>query len=121
MAQPNKNRGLLSLSDDELRRRYEASNDLVLFSSNDYYGEIQRRTQNRHALAIRRLTTVTVVLAVITALLGIGAFVMEIAGAPRGACPSLRGAPSDPIFHDPPSETLNSEQLPVVPLAYNLW
>ena len=80
LAQLNRNCGLLSLADAVLWGWYEANNDHIQYCASNCCIEIQRRTQNRHALAVRRLAAVTTVLAAITALLGVGAFVSQIAG-----------------------------------------
>ena len=72
--------GLLGLSDDELRKRHKQTSHGVVFSYNDYFAELQRRTQNQHASAVRRLATATTVLAAITALLGFGTLVLQFTG-----------------------------------------
>lgn len=51
--------GLLHLTDEELRKRYERKNGTIDFSSKDYYMELRRRAETRHDSAIRRLATVT--------------------------------------------------------------
>ena len=57
--------GLLRMTDEQLREGYEGSLEHVQFSTNDYYAEIQRRSQERHSMAIRRLTWVIAFLAFI--------------------------------------------------------
>ena len=56
MTEPDNKVGLLGMTDDQLRKGYQQSLEHVQFSANDYYKEIQRRTQERHSTAIRRLT-----------------------------------------------------------------
>ena len=82
MPKNDQNFGLLTLSDDELRKRYEGVCQRVVFSGNDYYAEIQRRTQTRHTSAIRRLATITAILAVITAAMGIFRLVLLFMSEP---------------------------------------
>ena len=77
MTEANENTGLLKLTEEDLRGRYEKSCERVQFSSNDYYKEILRRSQEEHASEIRRLTkrgtylaVITTILAVVTAITG---------------------------------------------------
>ena len=79
MPRADEDPGLLCLSDDELRKRHAQASQDVRFSYNDYFSELQRRTQNRHASAIRWLAIVTTVLAAITAFLGVGTLILQFA------------------------------------------
>ena len=69
--------GLLNLTDDELQRRYENECERVQFSADDYYREVERRAQTSHAAAIRKLTAVTVFLAVVTTFVGVATLVLQ--------------------------------------------
>ena len=71
MTEANQNTGLLNLTEEDLRGRYEKSCERVEFFSNDYYREILRRTQEKHATAIVRLTKIGTYLAVITTITGV--------------------------------------------------
>ena len=77
MPETTKDPGLLGLTDDELRERHHLASQHVQFSYNDCLVELQRRTQERHASAIRYLAIATTVLASITALLGVGALILQ--------------------------------------------
>ena len=62
MTEPDNKVGLLRMTDEQLREAYQRSIKSVCFSTNDYYREIERRTQERHSRAIRLLTWITVIL-----------------------------------------------------------
>ncbi len=54
--------GLLDMTNKSLRNAYKNSiyyengKEKVVFSTNDYYREIERRTQNKHSIAMLALT-----------------------------------------------------------------
>ena len=59
------NKGLLSMTEKQLRKKYEQGLEHVHFSPQNYYDEIVRRTQERHSTAIRWLAGITAISAVI--------------------------------------------------------
>lgn len=77
MPEGSKKRSPLFMTDAELRECCERTAHTTHFWHRDCYEEIQRRSQDRHATAIRRLTYVTVFLAGITALTNIVPLVLE--------------------------------------------
>ncbi len=70
----NEGKGLLDLTNTELKQRYRNSIENVQFSSNDYYEEIKRRNQERHTKAIIFLTVVATAATVIAAISTIRSF-----------------------------------------------
>ncbi len=56
MIESKKKLGPLDMTDEELRNAYKNSIDHVSFSTNDYYREIERRTQEKHSKAMLMLT-----------------------------------------------------------------
>ena len=78
MTKPHNKLGLLSMTDEQLQEGYERSVERVQFVANDYYAEIQRRSQDRHSTAIRRLTWAIASLAFITAVATVFAAVVTI-------------------------------------------
>ena len=62
MTKPKKGAGPLEMTDAQLREAYRHANEDVMFSSNDYYKEIVRRTQEKHTKAIRWLTLIGLLL-----------------------------------------------------------
>ncbi len=56
MVESKKKKGLLDMTDEELRDAYKNSIEHVSFSTNDYYREIERRTQEKHSKATLALT-----------------------------------------------------------------
>lgn len=57
---------LLRMTDEQLQEGYERSLEHVEFTANNYYAEIQRRSQDRHSRAIRWLTVAIASLTFIT-------------------------------------------------------
>lgn len=72
MAEPEQEHGLLGMTNEELRAAYRRSLERVQFSANDYYREIERRTQEKHSKAMLALTgaiaALTVIATVVTLL-----------------------------------------------------
>jgi hypothetical protein len=66
MGEPEQEHGLLGMTSQQLRAGYRRSLDHVQFSANDYYREIERRTQEKHSKAMLALTGAIAALAVIT-------------------------------------------------------
>ena len=66
MTKPNQKVGLLRMSNKQLREGYQGSLEHVHFFTADYYEEIVRRTQAKHASAILFLALITTFVAVIT-------------------------------------------------------
>ena len=56
MSQTRKKKGPLDLTDAELRQAYRDSIETVQFYTNDFYREIERRTQEKHSKAMLALT-----------------------------------------------------------------
>jgi len=69
---------LLRMTDEQLQEEYERSLERVQFSANDYYAEIQRRSQDRHSRAIRCLTWAIAFLTFITAIATVFAAVIAL-------------------------------------------
>lgn len=64
----------LEMSDDELRKCCENQAKTLTRSYGSCYAEIQRRSQDRHAREIKRLTIVAVVLAAVTTLAAVAPY-----------------------------------------------
>lgn len=71
MPEDNKYFSPLSLTEEELRRRCEEKDPRTDFSYNDFYTEMQRKTQDRQAKAIERLTKIGTYLAIVTTILAV--------------------------------------------------
>lgn len=70
----NEGKGLLDLTNTELKQSYRNSVKGVDFSSNNYYKEIIRRYQERHTKAIIFLTVVATASTVIAAISTVRSF-----------------------------------------------
>ena len=77
MPEENKKRSPLCMTDAELRECCRQTAQTTQFWYENCYEEIQRRSQDRHAKAIRRLTYVTVFLAATTVLTNIVPLVLQ--------------------------------------------
>ena len=71
MAENNRKRALVNLSDKELHEKIEGKAKHVVYSYNDFYWEFQRRSQERHDKTIRRMTYVIAASAVVTTIAAI--------------------------------------------------
>lgn len=56
MNEARKKKGPLDMTDEELWTAYRNSIEYVVFSTNNYYREIERRTQEKHSQAMLALT-----------------------------------------------------------------
>lgn len=52
----NKTKSPLDMTDEELQNAYRSNIERVQFSTNDYYREIERRTQEKHSQRMFHLT-----------------------------------------------------------------
>lgn len=86
MTEPDKKVGLLGMTDEQLRNGYQQRLENVQFSANDFYKEIERRTQERYSTAMRRLTWVTAFLTFIATV----ATVLALFSTFRAQCHFIR-------------------------------
>jgi len=65
------NKALIDLTDDELKEGLRQKAESTNFFYNDYYHEIQRRSQDRNSKAIVGLTWATVLIAAVATIIAV--------------------------------------------------
>ncbi len=71
MSEPENKKGLLDMTDEELRKAYRQRAERVDFSYNDYYREIERRSQEKQSKAMWAFTFVIAVSTLIATLVAV--------------------------------------------------
>ena len=71
MSESENKKGLLDMTNEELRKAYRQNVERVQWSANDYYREIERRNQEKHSKAMWAFTFVITVSTLIATLVAV--------------------------------------------------